>query len=180
MQRVGHFKRMLVTLGSVEVGVATYLGSRVASGTAGQATVVENLGHGTLYALCVALIGVLTVAYLHTFKIFISYALYVVKLEIIGLQPGLRSLSEVFDYSQDSHLPLWLRGIMSLGGTINAVALFPVVMFLSTVVLFGDVLGIETDVFVAIAITFAGWMWTYLAPLMIQYQRFVRLAMTSS
>ena len=69
---------------------------------------------------------------------------------------------------------------MSLGGTINAVALFPVVMFLSTVVLFGDVLGIETDVFVAIAITFAGWMWTYLAPLMIQYQRFVRLAMTSS
>ena len=44
MQRVGHFKRMLVTLGSVEVGVATYLGSRVASGTAGQATVVENLG----------------------------------------------------------------------------------------------------------------------------------------
>ena len=171
MERMQHFEQLFVAIGSVELGILAYIGG-VILGTD------PNIQRPRLlFGLTTTLFFCTTVAYLHTWNIYMSYGSFVTRLEMVLLHQGLRPLSDVFYGATNPNIPSVLKpAVLTARGTIEAIAIYPVVILFVAVFGFGRRLGIKSDVIYALLIVIFGLAIIYICPGAMDFFQWVEYA----
>ncbi|MBD3339558.1 MAG: hypothetical protein GF353_10640 [Candidatus Lokiarchaeota archaeon] len=170
IDKCSHFERLLVGIGSFEVGIMGYVASVVFF----KDTKIENAN--TFYILIILLLYVTTVAYLHTWKIYIAYSSYCVRLEILSEKHELRLISEVFYSAQNPPVSKWIKPVVSCANSIQLIVFFPVLVLIAAVVGFGLKFGLPGKIILAIVIIIIGFSVIYTAPSIIEFFKLVKFA----
>lgn len=167
--RMSHFEQLLVAIGSVELGIVSYM-----------AGVVISEGDGvrsplTFYTIMSVLTFITTVAYLHTFKIYMAYSTYCVQLEIAGIGRGLRTTSEVFFLAQNAAVSRWIKPFISAAASIQAVALFPVFILMCALVGFGVHFCVDPRAYWSLVGILGSWAAIYIGPSFVEFMMLVNI-----
>jgi len=169
VERSTHFEQLLVALGSFELSIVAYITGVVL----GKEARIQN--PRLFYGLFTVLTCVTTVTYLHTFRVYCAYSLYIAQLEQLITKPGLRTMTQVFYLAMNPNVPknTVLPIVTGLAGSLELIALYPVVVFCAAAVAFARRLEMGWDVAIAVVICALGWSFLYAYPGM---EEFVRLS----
>lgn len=171
MDRLQHFEQLFVAIGSVELGILAYIGG-VTLGT-----VPDIQRPQLMFGLITSLFACTTMAYLHTWNIYMSYGSFMTRLEIVGLHQGLRPLSDVFYAAINPNIPPLLKpAVLTARGTIEAVAIYPVVVLFVAVFAFGRRLGIDSDIIYGLIVVTIGLAILYILPGLLDFFQWVNYA----
>ena len=170
IDRSSHFEQLMVAIGGVELSILAYVAGFVVS----TQTQLQHERH--FFTLATVLFFVTTVAYLHTWKVYMAYGAYCVQLEIAGVGRGLRVTSQVFHLAQNPAIPPWIRPFVGAVSSIQAVALYPVFVLIAVIVGFGTRFQISGQVIAALSVLVLAWSVVYAVPTFVEFLKLVNCA----
>lgn len=167
LERMSHFERLMVAIGTIQFGILAYVGGRIANQNVpeGEATV--------LFILINILFFIVTVAYLHIWKVYMGYSIYTAQLEIHALDHDLRITAKVFGLAQDPQVPCWTKLLVKAASSLQIVSMFPVFILTVAIVGFGIKFDIPWQAICAIAMMVLAWTILYVSPSIIEFANLV-------
>jgi hypothetical protein len=169
IERLSHFERLMVAIGTIEFGILAYVGS----------VVVRNgldVDHPKLlFVLIAVLFFVVTVAYLHIWKVYMSYATYAVQLELLTLERGVRIVTEVFALAQEPHVPKKVKPVVKAAYSMQLVSMFPVFLLAVAIIGFGTKFGLTKPEIIGITVFVFSWALMYVFPCIIEFTKLIEV-----
>lgn len=170
MQRSTHFEQLMVALGSFELGILAYLGGILIRGK-------SYISRPKLFFyLSILLLAATTGAYMHVWRIYISYGIYAVKLELLGLHPILRVTTEVFNHASKPNLDstsFFLQLPANASTSISIVSFYPIFVLSAAILAFGKRFGIKDDTIVSMMIVVLTASIIYVFPDLFEFTKLV-------
>lgn len=161
-----YYEQLIVAIGSIELGILAYIAGIILTRDN------QNKPSRLFYYLATALLFATSGAYLHAWKIYMAYGVYLVGLESQYYpEPALRPIATTFALASKANIDNTTFSFLSRGvyGTMALAAMYPVFLMIAAVVAFGKRLKVDTKV---ITILFVVVLWTftiYVAPTLIEF-----------
>lgn len=113
-------------------------------------------------------------AYLHINKMYLGYGVYCIQLEILGIENGLRPMTEVFHLAQEPNVSKLLKPFVTAASGFQIISLFPMVSLIVAIVGVGFGVGLSVYKICCLSLIVLFITLIYIVPLMVEYLKLVK------
>lgn len=173
MERGSLFEGHMVSIGTIQLLIVAYIGGLILAKEA------DIRRRKLFFALTILILSVTTAAYMHCWKIYINYGTYAMILEAKCWESGFRITSNVVTMANNPNLypvpDVLLWPIRFIANSLAVVAIYPVPLLLSAVLIFGKRLDIKTDIIAFLLVLISVVVTIYVVPDICEFYKMANL-----